>query len=239
MDKKQILQRMRMFSERTVANGCSEAEAMIAAQKLSELQSKYNLTLTELDIDELSFEAESVSLGNKVRHPVYCALYGLQEFCGVKLVMTGARLEIFGEPHKIDNARYMIELIKLTMDAEYARYKASWEYEDAKMRYHPRRIRADFMNAMGYRISKRLLDMAKQERSEAQSQAATGTSLVVLANQKLVAAFKKRHPRLGSGSGRSTSNSSATSAGRAAGDRAGLNRGVGSGSNGGTLRLSE
>ena len=240
MDKKQILQRMRVFQNRTVENGCSESEAMIAAQKLSELQGKYNLTLTELDIEEMSFKAQNVSLGKKVRHPVYSALFGLQDFCGVKMVISGTRLEIFGEPHKIENASYMVELIRITMDAEYARYKASWEYDDAKMRYHPRRIRADFMNAMAYRISGRLLKMAKQERSEAQAQAqtSTGTSLVVIANQKLVAAFRKRHPRLGSASSRQMTNSSAASAGRSAGDRTSLHRGVGSGSGGGTLRLS-
>ena len=47
MDKKEILKGMKMFSERTIENGCSEAEAMLAAKKLSELQAKYNVTLTE------------------------------------------------------------------------------------------------------------------------------------------------------------------------------------------------
>ena len=56
MDKKEILKRMKMFSERTIENGCSEAEAMLAAKKLSELQAKYNVTLTELDVQEMDFE---------------------------------------------------------------------------------------------------------------------------------------------------------------------------------------
>ena len=52
-----------MFSERTIENGCSEAEAMLAAKKLSELQAKYNVTLTELDVQEMDFEIHYFEAG--------------------------------------------------------------------------------------------------------------------------------------------------------------------------------
>ena len=235
LNKKELLNRMKMFSARTVENGCSESEAMLAAKKLSELQTQYNVTLTELDITQVDFIIDDFNLGKRQKHPVTCCLFGLQAFCEIKIVFFGNSAEIFGERHKVDNAKYMINLLMLTMDLEFNKFKTSYEYADLKMRYHGRKIRADFMNSMGYRISSRLSEMARIEKNEVIK--TTGNSLVVLADAKLLDAYKKKYPSLRTGSGRGTGNSGASNAGRMAGNRASLNRGVGSNS-GGTLRLA-
>ena len=240
MDKKEILKRMKMFSERTIENGCSEAEAMLADKKLSELQTKYNVTLTELDVQEMDFEIHYFEAGKR-RHPVSCAFNGIKEFCQVQILFHPHQVKnvsVFGEPHKVQNALYMINLIKATMDQEFAQFKLQWEYQDLRMRHHPQSIRSNFLNAMGFRISERLKEMAQAEREKVKEQASTGTDLIVLADNKRVQAWRKMFPSIRKGSGRNAGTGGAGAAGRAAGNRASLNRGVGSGSSGGTLRLA-
>ena len=245
MDKKEILKRMKMFSERTIENGCSEAEAMLAAKKLSELQAKYNVTLTELDVQEMDFEIHYFEAGRR-KHPVVCALGGIGEFCQVEILLhsysrrsetTSGNVSFFGEPHNVQNALYLMNLIKATMEQEFAQFKTQWEYQDLRMRHHPQSIRSNFLNAMGYRISSRLRKMASEERKEVKEQASTGTDLIVLAGEKRNLEHRKMFPRIGSARGRNAGSGSAAQAGAAAGDRASLSRGVGS-SSGGTLRLS-
>jgi len=246
MDKKEILNRMKMFSERTIDNGCSEAEAMLAAKKLSELQAKYNVSLTELDVQEMDFEIHYFEAGKR-KHPVVCSLNGIRDFCQVEILMhsytrrnddTSGNISFFGAPHNVQNALYMVNLIKATMEQEFAQFKTQWEYQDLRMRHHPQSIRSNFLNAMGYRIGDRLKRMAKDENQQVKEQSSTGTDLVVLAGQKRDLEHRKMFPRIGTARGRHSGSGSAASAGAAAGDRASLSRGVGSGSSGGTLRLS-
>ena len=246
MDKKEILNRMKMFSERTIDNGCSEAEAMLAAQKLSELQAKYNVSLTELDVQEMDFEINYFEAGKR-KHPVVCSLNGIRDFCQVEILMhsytrrndnTSGNISFFGAPHNVQNALYLMNLIRATMEQEFAQFKTQWEYQDLRMRHHPQSIRSNFLNAMGYRIGDRLKRMAKDENQQVKEQSSTGTDLVVLAGQKRDLEHRKMFPRIGTARGRNSGSGSAASAGAAAGDRASLSRGVGSGSSGGTLRLS-
>ena len=246
MDKKEILKRMKMFSERTIDNGCSEAEAMLAARKLSELQTKYNVSLTELDVQEMDFEINYFEAGKR-KHPVVCATSGIRDFCQVEILLhsytrrsetTSGNISFFGAPHNVQNALYLMNLIRATMEQEFSQFKTQWEYQDLRMRHHPQSIRSNFLNAMGFRISERLKEMAQAEREQVKEQASTGTDLIVLADNKRVQAWRKMFPSIRKSSGRNAGTGGAGAAGRAAGNRASLNRGVGSGSSGGTLRLA-
>ena len=55
LERQAILERMRAIQARTVENGCTEAEAMAAAELLAKLSTKYNLTMTAVEIGEDHF----------------------------------------------------------------------------------------------------------------------------------------------------------------------------------------
>ena len=235
MDKQSILKKLKAFSQRTVENGCTEAEAVAAAQAMQSLQDQYNCTLTELDISLTEYTKDSMSLGKKVKHPVWGALYGLQAFCEVKLVANGSKLTIFGQQHKVDNAMYLISLMQSSMELEFLKYKQSADYEEEAFYHHARSIRSSFMNAMASRLCNRLEQMHRESRSNVeQPKASNGTALVIVADHALDDAFRKEFPRLRSGGRRHTSNRSAgaSKAGRSAGDRVGLRSGVSGGQRG-------
>lgn len=236
MDKQSILKKLKAFASRTVENGCTEAEAIAAARAMQILQNQYDCTLTELDISLTEYVKERVSLGHKIKHPVWGALYGVQTFTGVKFVSYGTRITVFGQQHKVDNAVYLIGLLQSSMELEYLSYKNSADYEEESFYHHARSIRSSFMNGMAQRLSVRLGQMHKESRQSVdQPTASNGTALVVMADNALDIAYRKEWPRLGSGS-RSTTNRSrgASAAGRSAADRVGLRSGV---SGGGSQRL--
>ena len=233
-DRKEILKKLKAFSERTVENGCTEAEAMAAARAMQSLQDKYNLTLTELDIELTEYVNEKMKLGNKVRHPVWGALHGLMMFCEVRIVGKTGGIAIVGQRHKVDNAVYLISTLMSAMELEFLKYKNTWEYdEELFQRIHPRRIRANFMNSMARRLSYRLYDMFKESRKNSQvmaNKSSSGTALVVLADNALDAEYRRQFPRTRAAASRSIGGGSASEAGRAAANRVGLNKGVRSGS---------
>ena len=237
MERKDILKKLKAFSERTIENGCTEAEALAAAKAMQGLQNKYNLTLTELDIELTEYVKGKISLGHKVKHPVWLSLFGLQTFCEVKIVSNGARITILGQQHKVDNAIYMIGLLQSAMEVEYSIYKRSADYDEQRSYYHSRSIRSSFMQGMAMRLSKRLLEMFEQNRREVvQPKTTDGVSLIVLADTALEEAYRKEWPRLGSaGSVNRARSSGAAAAGRSAANRVGLNSGVGGGRSMGLL----
>lgn len=226
MDKKTILKKLKAFSQRTVENGCTEAEALAAAEAMQGLQEKYNLTLTELDIEQTEYVEEKFSLGKKRRHPVWCALYGLQKFCEVRIIGNGGNVMIFGERHKVDAATYLISVMQSAMELEFLRYRSSPEYAEESFYHHARTIRSSFMNSMAYRLSSRLLAMHEESRSKEQPTASNGTALVVMADTALAEAHAKKHPHLRASAGRQSKAAGAGQAGAAAANRVGLRTGV-------------
>ena len=231
MDKQSILKKLKAFSQRTVENGCTEAEALAAAQAMQSLQDQYNCTLTELDITQTEYVEETFSLGKKRRHPVWCALYGLQKFCEVRIIGNDGGVLVFGERHKVDAATYLISVMQSAMELEFLRYRSSPEYAEESFYHHARTIRSSFMNSMAYRLSKRLLEMHEASRSKAdQPTASNGTALVVMADNALAEAHAKKHPHLRSSSGRQQNRAAgAGQAGAAAANRVGLRTGVSGG----------
>ena len=228
MDKQSILKKLKAFASRTVENGCTEAEAIAAAKAMQSLQNQYDCTLTELDISLTEYVKEKVGLGNKIKHPVSKALFGVQVFTGVKFVFSGPKVTVFGQQHKVDNAVYLIGLLQASMELEYLSYKNSADFLEESFYHHARSIRTSFMNGMAGRLSVRLCQMHKESRqSVAQPTSSNGTSLVVMADNALETAYRKEWPRLRSGSSRSYSRSrGASSAGANAANRVGLRTGV-------------
>ena len=198
---------------------------------MQSLQNQYDCTLTELDISLTEYVKEKIGLGNKIKHPVSKALFGVQVFTGVKFVFYGSKVVVFGQQHKVDNAVYLIGLLQASMELEYLKYKNSADFVEESFYHHARSIRTSFMNGMAGRLSVRLCVMHKESRqSVVQPKATNGTSLVVMADNALETAYRKEWPRLRSGGGRSYSRSSgASSAGASAANRVGLRSGVTSG----------
>lgn len=230
--RKAVLKKLRAFAQRTVENGCTEAEAIAAAEAMQKLQHEYNMTLTDADILDAEYVTEKMQLGNQRMHPVVGAVMGVAIFTSTKMYKSGATLYIFGEKHKVDNAIYLISTIQSAMELEFLNYRGTEAYLRETWYHHGQTIRSSFMNGMAHRLYHRLLQMHKElMEQDVTVSPTTGNSLVVLSDKALEEAFRRQNPNLRSGRRQTTSRSAnASAAGRSAANRVGLRSGVRAGS---------
>lgn len=80
-----LLKIIQALSEKTTWNGCTENEALAAAEKLQGLMEKYGLTLAELKAIDPTSECEEslIKVGEKRVHPVIHVAASIADFCDV------------------------------------------------------------------------------------------------------------------------------------------------------------
>ena len=62
--------RIQALAEKTVSNGCTEAEAMAAAEMVGRLLERYALSMEEIDVREERCVQIAVPIGGKQRRPI-------------------------------------------------------------------------------------------------------------------------------------------------------------------------
>ena len=249
-----LLEKIGALLEKTQLNGCSEQEALAAADLAQKLMAKYGLSLSELEtisspIDAI--EVDGTPIGNGRRHEVVgCAqaiafytdtkswynTHGYVNGYGARVNRRpdhdGAILCYFGLPADVQVAIYLTQTLRRALDSEWHTFwqaKKDWEgfWEDTKEEppVSPRTARASFMYGMALSLSSRLREM-----KEAQSQSKTNNCrAIVLAKERIVdAAFDAANIKIGSVSYRGPSgfDGSAWDAGSAAGDRVSISSGA-------------
>lgn len=83
-EREKIAARIRALRSKTVANGCTEEEAMSAAELLAKLLAQYNMTLDEAELRESPFERTSVKQDDWVGEKLWVVADGIA-------FLTGAR----------------------------------------------------------------------------------------------------------------------------------------------------
>jgi hypothetical protein len=165
-----VLSRIQALRGKTVEQGCTEAEALLAAGKVAELLDQYGLTLSEIDMKSQSCASEGIETSRRRRSPLdecACAIAG---FCDCRnwLEMTpqgNIRHIFFGLPADVAGARYLFEKIEEAFETETAQFKRSELYDS-----HPsakrRSATTSFQAGLGHGIGIKL-DRLKAERAAA------------------------------------------------------------------------
>lgn len=65
MKKEQIIEKIKALMEKTIENGCSEAEALAASEKVADLLVKYEIQMSEIEYRETGFGYRLVDTGKK------------------------------------------------------------------------------------------------------------------------------------------------------------------------------
>lgn len=213
------LNRIRALLAKTVANGCSESEAMAAAAKAGELMDRYGLTYSDL---ELKSERCQQHEATDRHHYVELAANAIARFCHCRVWSDEGRIQYFGLPLDVLIASYMTDLCRSAMEVSFKTYLKS----DLKPQGQTgRTLRKPFMIAMARRLSERIKDMARER--EKTSITANGTSIVIVKNTVVEEQYRALGYHFTHGpSPQHYGNDAARSAGRAAGDRVNLVSGV-------------
>ncbi|MDP3342080.1 DUF2786 domain-containing protein [Frigidibacter sp.] len=224
--------RIRALAAKTIDRGCSEAEALIAAQKVGELLEVYGLTMSEVELRQEACLQRQVTITGPRLQAVAIIFMAVIRLTGTRGWTNGrGNLVLFGLEPDVLMGEYLLHLVAGAVDHEEAAFRASEAYR--RSRQAPQQRLRSFRYGFAERVSARLDEIAEhREAAEAAAQqpGATGTALVVAKERRIEDAFRDLGIRLRSRSTtRRVSDRGAYRHGQAAGGRVSLERPVGAG----------
>ena len=175
-----VLSRIQALRGKTVEQGCTEAEALLAAAKVADLLDQYGLTLSEIDMKAQSCAGEGIETNRRRRSPLDECAGAIAGFCDCRTwyEMTPQghiRHIFFGLPADVAGARYLWDKIDEAFETETALFKRSELYES-----HPsskrRSATTSFQAGLAHGIRSKLSRL-KAERAAA-FRASRGRDLV-------------------------------------------------------------
>jgi hypothetical protein len=235
--------RIKALAEKTVSNGCTEAEAMAAAEMVGRLLERYALSMDEIDVREARCVQVIVPIGGQRRRPIDGCVPAIARFCDCKVWLARGGTDdvdtaegevdaaapmafyvFFGFETDTSLAAYLFTVIDRAIGVELARFRQANPYLRGLLL---RRGAASFQHGMAARIAERLEAMHQARETAVSTQRATGTALILAKHRIVEDAFRATDVRLVS-AGRlgQSRNAAAFRQGWAAGDRVNLNRPV-------------
>jgi Protein of unknown function (DUF2786) len=113
--RNKMIERIRGLMAKTVANGCTEAEAKAAADHVDRLLATYELDLTEVTVKEQEIIKFEIKL---LHHPVRHAAVRIGAFCDCKVWAEGGFLAFLGLEIDTNVAEYLTLLFQRAIDRE-------------------------------------------------------------------------------------------------------------------------
>lgn len=160
-EREKIAAKIRALRAKTVENGCTEAEAIAAAEKVAKLLADHNLTLDEADLRGTPFEQHGEGheddVGKRLWKPAsaIAALTGAKHWVSAPGVFP-VEQHFFGFAHEVDVARYLLEICARAMRTERDRLvRASGRMRPAQLR----NLVNPFLDGMADRLRERILAM--------------------------------------------------------------------------------
>jgi hypothetical protein len=135
-DLDRLVQRIRALRAKTVEQGCTEQEALAAAEKVAELLDRYGLNLSELDLRKQSCEGIGVETDRKRRGPIDDCMATIAAFFDCRVWAETSedgtlRYIFFGLPADVQASVYLHDLIVLAFATETVAFQADEFYRSA------------------------------------------------------------------------------------------------------------
>ena len=180
-DLDRLIGRIQALRAKTVEQGCTEQEALAAAEKVAELLDRYGLSLSELDLQRQACEGAAVETGRKRVGPVDDCVPAIAAFfdCrtwGEKGAGGTLRHVFFGLPADVVAARYLYDLVEQAFETETALFRSGPTYAST-----PAGLRRTATNSFGIGLGRGIaakLHTLRQAR-EATLRGASGRDLVI------------------------------------------------------------
>lgn len=215
-DLAKLTGRLQALRAKTVANGCTEEEALSAAAKVAELLDRHDLTLSDLEMRAEPCIQVAVTAHKKQRQAMAACVGAIADFCDCKVWREKdaggvIRHVFFGLPASAEMARTLHDIIDAAMQAAWADYRAGQRFIR-----HGQDEKSAFLVGMAVSVADKL--HALKARREDATRGATGRDLVVVRHAIVEEAFAKLDLtfRQGGGSGKAY-DPGAFEAGQAAG----------------------
>jgi hypothetical protein len=233
--------RIKALSDKTVANGCTEAEAMSAAEMVGRLLEQYALSMDEIEVREARCVQAEVPLGGRRRRPIDACVPAIARFCDCKVWLSRAprpdpdaesletalpdsRYVFFGFEADVELATYLFAVIDRAITMETSVFR---QLNRQLRAVRLRRALASFQHGVAARVSAKLTSMHAAREASVRAQRAAGTALILAKHSVIEEAFRATDVRLVSMNAIGQRKvASAFRDGWAAGERINLNRPV-------------
>src|SRR3954451_23745328 len=160
--------KIKALAAKTVEAGCSEHEALHAAEMVGRLLDQYNLSMDEIDIREEVCVLGEVAAGSKRRMPIDGAVVPIARFCEVKTWHAKRADEaavhcFYGFEPDVAMAVHLFTVVAAAVRAELVTFKRSRRYAAAGNRWL---ATASFQRGLVDRIGDRLEQLQTKRRRE-------------------------------------------------------------------------
>ncbi len=206
--------RIRALADRTVSNGCTEAEAMSAATMVGRLLERYALAMDEIDVR--AQPCVQVLVPTRARRgPIDACVPAIARFCDCRVWLAAApavaapalaapqaHYVFFGFDADAALAAYLFAVIARALASELARFRRTPDPTrpaappgPAASRRPPaglalRRACASFQHGMVARIADRLARLHHERQASVDTQRPAGTALAVVKHAVVDDAFR-------------------------------------------------
>ena len=130
-----LVQRIQGLRAKTVAQGCTEQEAMAAAEKVAELLDRYGLSLSELELQAQPCEGIGIQTNRRRMAPIDECIPSIAAFFDCRVWAERAqgaalRYIFFGLRGDVVAAQYLYEMIERAFDTETDNFRMSELYDE-------------------------------------------------------------------------------------------------------------
>ena len=228
IDLTKIKTRIRALAAKTVANGCTEQEAMSAMAVVGKLLQEYNLSMDMVDLRDEACTKLDIQADTKQKSGVYYAMAAIAKFTDCKVWSTkgrysGLTYSFFGQESDLLMAKYLYDLVNGSIKFETKQFKKTPEYKNART---AKGASSAFAMGMGARIGNRLTQMKSEIEQQATMSRGGSTALIVLKAKLVTEEFAKMKLRLSKAGKTSVRDTASYYSGAAAGERVNLSRPV-------------
>jgi hypothetical protein len=162
-----LVQRIRALRAKTVEHGCTEAEALAAAEKVAELLDRHGLSLSEIDLRRQRCEGIGIATDRRRRAPIDDCVGTIGAFFDCRVWVetspTGTlHYVFFGLPGDVQAAEYLYEMVERAFESETEKFRAGTFYQDTPTS-HRRSATNSFQIGMARGICAKL-DTLRQAR---------------------------------------------------------------------------
>lgn len=171
-DREKILAKIRALTAKTVDAGCTEAEALLASEKAAALMRDYQISHSELFIEQHSVRRRTA--GQSQRDRLWRTLALNTNTASILDFDTDGRPQrtFVGHEPGPQIAVYLYVVLDRAIDRSVAEFKAGSYYTRRRSLKTKRQAVAEFTHAMVCRLRDRLWDLFASTRSESATVAA-------------------------------------------------------------------
>ncbi len=134
-DLSRVIERIRGLRAKTTEQGCTEQEALAAADKVAELLDRYGLSLSEVDLRQQSCEGFGIDTGRRKHGAFDRCVPAIADFCDCRVWSETSpsgtlRFVFFGLSADVEASHYLYDLVAVAFETETARFKMGAIYAE-------------------------------------------------------------------------------------------------------------